>query len=103
LDVKINGNRGAQQEISVSTKVSKEIVLFQQEFPFHECDVKKDPTGHPKLESDRKIRLQLPVLSEIRLHPNTSDSLRLRPRNPGFKCWKNCINNREKNFLQVQI
>jgi len=33
LDVKINGNRGAQQEITVSTKVSKEIVAFQQEFP----------------------------------------------------------------------
>jgi len=29
---KINGNRGAQQKISVSTKVSKEIVPFQQEF-----------------------------------------------------------------------
>jgi len=33
LSVKIIGNRGAQQEISVSTKVSKEIVAFQQEFP----------------------------------------------------------------------
>jgi len=33
LAVKINGNRGAQQEISVSTKVSNEIVPFQQEFP----------------------------------------------------------------------
>jgi len=33
LAVKINGNRGAQQEISVSTKVSKETVPFQQEFP----------------------------------------------------------------------
>jgi len=33
LTVKINRNRGAQQEISVSTKVSKEIVQFQQEFP----------------------------------------------------------------------
>jgi len=28
LAVKINGNRGPQQEISVSTKVSKEIVPF---------------------------------------------------------------------------
>jgi len=27
--VKINGNNGAQEEISVSTKVSKEIVPFQ--------------------------------------------------------------------------
>jgi len=33
LAVKINGNRGAQQEISVSTKVSKVVVPFQQEFP----------------------------------------------------------------------
>jgi len=33
LAVEINGNRGAQQQISVSTKVSKEIVTFQQEFP----------------------------------------------------------------------
>jgi len=31
--VKINDSRGAQHEISVSTKVSKEIVRFQQEFP----------------------------------------------------------------------
>jgi len=29
----INGNRGTQQEISVSTNVSKEIVPFQHEFP----------------------------------------------------------------------
>jgi len=33
LAAKISGNRGAQQEISDSTKVSKEIVPFQQEFP----------------------------------------------------------------------
>jgi len=33
LAVKINGNRGTQKEISDSTKVSKEIVSFQQEFP----------------------------------------------------------------------
>jgi len=33
LAVKINGNRGAQQEIYNSTKVSKQIVPFQQEFP----------------------------------------------------------------------
>jgi len=31
LAVKINGNCGAQQQISVSTKVSKEIVPFPQE------------------------------------------------------------------------
>jgi len=33
LALKINGNPGTQQEIFVSTKVSKEIVPFQQEFP----------------------------------------------------------------------
>jgi len=33
LAVKINGNRGTQQEISVSTKVSEEIVPLQQELP----------------------------------------------------------------------
>jgi len=33
LAVKINVYRGAQQEISVLTKVLKEIVPFQQEFP----------------------------------------------------------------------
>jgi len=40
FSVKINGNRGAQQEISVSTKVSKEILPFQQEFPIWECVTK---------------------------------------------------------------
>jgi len=33
LAVKINGNCGRQQEISISPKVSKEVVPFQQEFP----------------------------------------------------------------------
>jgi len=40
LPVKTNGNRGIQQEISLSTKVSKEIAPFQQEFPIQECGVK---------------------------------------------------------------
>jgi len=38
LAVKINGNRGTQQE-TVSTKVSKESVPFQQEFQILVCDV----------------------------------------------------------------
>jgi len=63
LPVKINGNR-TQQESSVSTKVSKEIVPFQQEFPILEYDVNNNPIGHP--ESDKKIRLRLPVLLGIR-------------------------------------
>jgi len=65
---------------SASTKLSKEVVPFQQEFPTQDCDVKIDPIGHP--ESDKKIRLRLLVLLEIRLHPKPSDSLRLRLRNP---------------------
>jgi len=40
LAVKINGNRGAQQEISVSTSISNEIMPFQQKLPIKECDVK---------------------------------------------------------------
>jgi len=39
---------------SVSTKASKEIVRFQQEFPIYECDVKNYPIGHPKSESNKK-------------------------------------------------
>jgi len=60
----------------------KEIVPFQQEFPILECDVKNDPIGHPWSESDKTIRLRLPVLLgiQLRLHSKTSDSLRLRLR-----------------------
>jgi len=36
----------------VSTKVSKEIVPFQQEFPILECHVKNDPIGHPESEKN---------------------------------------------------
>jgi len=74
LAVNINGNRGAKQEISVSTKVSKEIVpLFQQEFPIYECDVKNDLIGHP--ESDKNVPLRMLLGTRLRLHPKTSDSL----------------------------
>jgi len=52
--VKINGNRGLQHEISVSIKVSKEIVQFRQEFPIQECDVKNDPIGHSESEPEKK-------------------------------------------------
>jgi len=86
LAVRINGNRGAQKEISVSTNVSKEIDPFLQEFPIKECDVKNDPIENPESKSDRKIRLRLPVLLGLRrrLLPKTSHSLRLRHglRNP---------------------
>jgi len=59
LAVPINGNRGKQQEISTSAKVSKEIVPFQHEFPIQECDTKNYRIGRPESESDKKIRLQL--------------------------------------------
>jgi len=48
----INGNRGAQQEFSVSMKASKEIEQFQQEFLTWECNVKNNSIGLP--ESDKK-------------------------------------------------
>jgi len=67
LTVKINGNSGAQQEISVSTKVSKEIVPFEQEFAVQECDVKNDPTELLESKSNKEIRLRLPMLLGIRL------------------------------------
>jgi len=67
---------------SVSTRVSKETVPFQQEFTISECDVKNDPIRLPESESDKNIRLRLLVLLGIRLqlHPKTPDSLRLRLR-----------------------
>jgi len=43
---------GTQQDFTVSIKVSKEIVPFQQEFPILECDVKNNWTAIP--ESDKK-------------------------------------------------
>ena len=66
--VAINGNRRAQQEFSVSRKVSKEIVSFQQAhvwIPILRMRCKNDSTGLP--ESDNKIRL----------HPKSSDSATL--------------------------
>jgi len=42
--------------------------------------VKNDPIRHPESVLDKKIRLLLPVLLGIRLHPKPSDSLRIRLR-----------------------
>ena len=67
-----------------STKVSKEINHFNRNSRFRECDVKNDPSGPP--ESDKKIRLRLPVMLGIRLHPKTSDSLRLQLRLSNPSC-----------------
>jgi len=63
--------------------------LFQQKFqkyctistgiPYLGVWCKNDPIGHPESESDKKIRLRLPVLLAIRLrlHPKISDSATL--------------------------
>ena len=50
----MNGNRGKQQEFSISIKVSKQIVPFQQEYPTCECDVKNNLIRLP--ESDKRFR-----------------------------------------------
>jgi len=55
LAVKINGNRGAQQEISVSRKVSKEIVQFQQELPNLRVGCENDSIGLPESRLDKNI------------------------------------------------
>jgi len=78
LAVKINGNRGAQQEIYVSTKVSKETVPFQQEFPIWECDVKKYPIGHPELDKKNPTPTPSVVRNPTPTLPKNVWSLRLR-------------------------
>jgi len=79
---------GAQQEISFSTKVSKKIVPFQQEFPIQECDVKK--WFNWTVGVGQKIRLPVLLGIRIRLHPKTSDFLRLqlRLRNPALSLFQ---------------
>jgi len=72
LAVKINGNHGTQQEFSVSTKVSKEIVPFQLEFPIQECDVKNDPIEKP--ESGQK---NLTLTPSFVRNPTPSKNLQL--------------------------
>jgi len=76
LSVKINGNRGAQQEISVSTKVLKEIVPFQQESQLRSL-MQKWSNWTSGVGVGQKIRLRLTVWLGIRLHqkpPTHSDS-----------------------------
>jgi len=77
----INRNRGTQQEFSVSIKLSKEILPFQQSrVRILNLGVrcKNDSLGFLESESDEQIRLRhllrLLVFLGIRLHPNTSDS-----------------------------
>ena len=82
MAVKINGNRGAQQEISVSTKVSKQIIPFQQEFPIYVFDVKNDPIGVPESESDKK-----PTPAP----PNNLRLLTTPTPQPCCQCWS-CAN-----------
>jgi len=54
---------------SVPTKILKEIVPFQQEFPTWECDIKEDPFGH--LELDKKFRLRFLTTLGVKLKPPT--------------------------------
>jgi len=62
----------------VSTKVSNEIVPFQQEFPILECDVKNDPSRHP--ESDKKNPTPKPTPSVVR-NPTQTPPKTFRLRN----------------------
>jgi len=55
LAVKIYGNRGAQQEISVSRKVSKETISTG--IPNLRVWFDKWSAGHPESESDKKSDL----------------------------------------------
>jgi len=72
LAVKINGSLGTQQEISDSTKVSKNCTIS--------TGIPDLGIGHP--ESDKKIRLRLPVLLGIRLRLLTTPTL-----DPGSATW----------------
>jgi len=54
---------------SVSIKISKEIMQFQQEFSIWECDVKNDPIRHP--ESDKKSDSQCCSESDFTQKPPT--------------------------------
>jgi len=90
----VNGNRGAQQESSVSNKGFKRNCSISTGIPNLRMWCKNDPIGHP--ESDKTIQLPVLLGIQLRLHPKTSDSLRLRfrrrLRDPGcqpylFLCW----------------
>jgi len=74
----------------VSTKVSKQIAPFQQELQICECDVKNDSIGLPE-SSRTKYPTQTPSVdrNSTPTPPKTSDSLRLRLRNPGLH---HCLN-----------
>jgi len=74
---KINGNRTTLQEISVSTKVLKDIVPFQQEFLIQECDVKMIQVA---IRSRSRTKNPTPTPSVVR-NPTPSKNLRLRLRN----------------------
>ena len=56
-------------------KFHKKLYHFNRNSQLRSVTQKNDPIGLPESESDNKIRLWL--------HPKTSDSLRLRLRNPG--------------------
>jgi len=73
----MNGNRGAQQQFSVSLKFSKEVVPFQNpqvRIPSLGVRCKNDSVGLLASESDEKIRVLIMFL-RIRLQPKPPDSL----------------------------
>jgi len=82
LAVKINAIRGAQQETSVPTNVSKAVVQLQQEYPILGVWCKKWSNWTSGV--GQKIRLRLPVLLGIRLYQKN-----LRLRNPAGKHFVN--------------
>jgi len=68
---------------------------FQQEFTIYECDFKTDSIGHP--ESDKYIRIRLPVLLgiQIRLHQ--------KPPTPYESATLPAENKRTQLCLQIEL
>ena len=90
-------------------KFQKKLYLFNSNSPNPNLRVwcKNDPIGHLDSESDKKVRLPLVLGIRIRLHPKTSDSLRLfttpipQPWFPGAgKVHLKCSN---KNFVKTNF
>jgi len=87
LAVKINGNRGAQQEICFN-KSFKRNCTISTGIPNlgigNSCDVKNNPIGYPESESDKKSTTPTPsvVRNPTPTPPKNSLRFRLRLRNP---------------------
>jgi len=81
LAAKINGNGDAQQETSVDKSFKRNWIISTR-IPNLRLWCKKLSNWTSGV--GQKIRLRLPLLLGIRLHPKTSYSLGLRLRNPGL-------------------